>query len=93
MVASSVAAVGSIAWIGLIMPHIARYLVGTEHKRLVPAAALLGGTFLLLMDSVARTLMASEIPISIVTSIFGAPFLGYLVLNRGGGGIGSHAAS
>ncbi len=93
MVASSVAAVGSIAWIGLIMPHIARYLVGTEHKRLVPAAALLGGTFLLLMDSVARTLMASEIPISIVTSIFGAPFLGYLVLNRGGSGIGSHATN
>ena len=93
MVASSVAAVGTIAWVGLIMPHIARYLVGTEHKRLVPAAALLGGTFLLLMDTVARTLMASEIPISIVTSIFGAPFLGYLVLNRGGGGIGSHATN
>ena len=93
MVASSVAAVGTIAWVGLIMPHIARYLVGTEHKRLVPAAALLGGTFLLLMDTVARTLMASEIPISIVTSIFGAPFLGYLVLNRGGGGFGSHVTS
>lgn len=92
MVASSVAAVGTIAWIGLIIPHVARYLVGTEHKRLVPAAGLLGGAFLLLMDTIARTFMASEIPISIVTSIFGAPFLGYLVLNRGGIGIGAHVA-
>lgn len=92
MVASSVAAVGTISWIGLIIPHIARYLVGTEHKRLLPAAALLGGVFLLIMDTVARTISASEIPISIITSILGAPFLGYLVVNRrGGGGIDGHS--
>ena len=82
IVASSVAAVGTISWIGLIMPHIARYLVGTDHKRLIPTTAFLGGTFLLLMDTIARTLLASEIPISIITSIVGAPFLGYLILNR-----------
>jgi iron complex transport system permease protein len=82
IVASSVAAVGTISWIGLIMPHIARYLVGTDHKRLIPTTAFLGGTFLLLMDTVARTILASEIPISIITSIIGAPFLGYLILNR-----------
>jgi iron complex transport system permease protein len=82
IVASSVAAVGTISWVGLIIPHIARYLVGTEHRRLIPAAAFLGGGFLLVMDTVARTISASEIPISIITSIIGAPFLGYLVMRR-----------
>jgi iron complex transport system permease protein len=91
MVASSVAAVGTISWIGLIIPHIARFLVGTEHKRLLPTAAILGGLFLLVMDTVARTISASEIPISIITSILGAPFLGYLVISRkGGASIGGH---
>ncbi|MGA7827775.1 MAG: iron chelate uptake ABC transporter family permease subunit, partial [Geobacteraceae bacterium] len=82
IVASSVAAVGNISWVGLIVPHIARYLVGTEHRRLIPTAAFLGGGFLLVMDTVARTVSASEIPISIITSILGAPFLGYLVMHR-----------
>ena len=82
IVASSVAAVGNISWVGLIVPHIARYLVGTEHRRLIPVAAFLGGGFLLVMDTVARTISASEIPISIITSILGAPFLGYLVIHR-----------
>ncbi|RPI74699.1 MAG: iron ABC transporter permease [Desulfobacteraceae bacterium] len=84
IVASSVAAVGTISWVGLIIPHIARYLVGPEHKRLLPVAGLLGGIFVLLMDTAARTVLASEIPISIITSIIGAPFLGYLILNRKG---------
>jgi iron complex transport system permease protein len=82
MVASSVASVGTIAWVGLIMPHIARYLVGPDHKRLIPTTAFLGGTFLMLMDTIARSILANEIPISIITSIFGAPFLGYLVMKR-----------
>lgn len=83
MVAAAVAAAGTVAWIGLIVPHIARYLVGPEHTRLIPMSAFLGGLFLMIMDSVARSIMMSEIPISIVTSIFGAPFLGYLVIHAG----------
>jgi len=83
MVACSVAAVGNVAWIGLIVPHIARFLAGSEHRRLIPMTAVLGGLFLMIMDSVARSVMLSEIPISIVTSIFGAPFLGYLVVTAG----------
>jgi iron complex transport system permease protein len=83
MVAAAVAAAGTVAWIGLIVPHIARYLVGPEHTRLIPMSAFLGGFFLMIMDSVARSVMLSEIPISIVTSIFGAPFLGYLVIHAG----------
>ena len=71
------------------MPHIARYLVGTEHKRLILVSAVLGGSFMVLMDSLARTGLVMEIPISIVTSVFGAPFLGYLMLNRKGGVMGS----
>lgn len=85
IVASAVSTVGEIKWVGLIMPHIARYLVGTEHRRLVPVAAFLGGSFMLLMDTLARTATSAEIPISIITSIIGAPFLGYLVLSRKGG--------
>ncbi len=83
MVATSVSAVGNVAWIGLIVPHIARYLSGSEHRRLIPMTAVLGGIFLMIMDTVARSVMLSEIPISIVTSIFGAPFLGYLVISAG----------
>lgn len=83
MVASAVACVGKVAWVGLIVPHIARYLTGSEHRRLIPVTAVLGGMFLMVMDSVARSLTLSEIPISIVTSIFGAPFLGYLVIRAG----------
>jgi iron complex transport system permease protein len=82
MVAASVAAVGTIAWVGLIIPHIGRYLAGTDHRRLIPATAFLGGTFLLLMDTLARTILPSEVPISILTSVIGAPFLGYLVIGR-----------
>jgi iron complex transport system permease protein len=79
--------------VGLIIPHIARYLVGAEHKKLIPAAAILGGGFLLVMDTIARTISASEIPISIVTSILGAPFLGYLVIHRKGNRIAYERAS
>jgi iron complex transport system permease protein len=82
MVAASVAAVGTIAWVGLIVPHIGRYLAGADHKKMIPVTAFLGGTFLLLMDTVARTVLASEVPISIVTSVIGAPFLGYLVISK-----------
>ncbi len=85
MVACSVASVGSVAWIGLIVPHIARYIAGPEHVRLIPVTAFLGGIFLMVMDSIARSIILSEIPISIVTSIFGAPFLGYLVIRAGRG--------
>jgi iron complex transport system permease protein len=82
MVATSVAAVGSINWVGLIVPHIARYLAGPDNRRLIPITAFTGGIFLLLMDTLARTILAAEIPISIITSVIGAPFLGYLVISK-----------
>ncbi len=93
MVAASVAAAGTIAWVGLIVPHIGRYLAGTDHRKLIPATAFLGGTFLLLMDTMARSMLASEIPISIVTSVIGAPFLGYLVISRKSMGVSGELGS
>ena len=92
MVACSVASVGSVLWIGLIVPHVARYLVGPEHRKLIPATAFIGGIFLMIMDTVARSVILSEIPISIVTSIFGAPFLGYLVISTGKGRLGHESS-
>ncbi|SHI20011.1 FecCD family ABC transporter permease [Desulfosporosinus lacus] len=82
MVAISVSACGVVGWIGLVVPHIARSLVGSEHRRLIFTSALLGASLMLLMDTLARSLFSSEIPISIVTSLLGAPFLGYLVLRQ-----------
>lgn len=82
MISVSVSTCGTIGWIGLIVPHIARYIVGAEHKKLIVTAAFLGAALMLLMDTAARSLLSSEIPISIVTSLIGAPFLGYLILSQ-----------
>jgi iron complex transport system permease protein len=83
--AASVAISGVIGLVGLVVPHLARMLVGPGHRRLIPAAALLGGAFLLAVDDVARSLFAIEVPLGILTSIIGAPFFLYL-LQRGRGG-------
>lgn len=88
VVSASVSVCGNISWIGLIVPHIARLIVGPEHKKLIPVTAVLGAIFLLFIDTIVRSITAGELPISIVTSLIGAPFLGYLVLGRkkeGGG--------
>lgn len=84
LVAASVSAAGAIAWVGLVIPHIARMLSSSEHTISVPMAALVGGAFLLLMDDVARNLITAEIPIGILTAAIGAPFFGYLLIRRSG---------
>lgn len=75
----SVATVGIIAWVGLIMPHISRMMVGPDHRLLLPATALIGAIFLVICDTLARTLISAEIPISIITSAIGGPYLLYLI--------------
>ncbi|RLC84196.1 MAG: iron ABC transporter permease, partial [Chloroflexi bacterium] len=70
--ASVVAVAGVVGWIGLIVPHIARRLVGADARRTIPASMLLGGLFTLLCDNLARTLLAGEIPLGIITSLLGA---------------------
>ncbi len=82
MVSAAVAASGQVSWIGLVVPHIARFLVGTKHKYLLPASAALGAFLLLLMDNFARSISGAEIPISIITALIGAPFFAYLIITR-----------
>ena len=79
--ASSVCISGTIGWVGLIIPHIGRMLVGPNHKRLLPVSLLLGAAYLLLIDDICRVVASVEIPIGILTAIVGVPFFVYL-LNR-----------
>ncbi len=83
--ASSVCISGTIGWVGLVIPHIGRLLVGPNHTRLLPVCLLLGAAYLLMIDDIARLVASVEIPIGILTAIVGAPFFIYL-LNRGGRG-------
>ena len=88
MVAASVATTGQITWIGLVIPHIARFLVGSNHKIMIPQTIILGPMFLLVMDDIARTLTSAEIPISIITAFVGAPFFAYLLITKKNSGWG-----
>jgi iron complex transport system permease protein len=74
-----VATAGIIGWVGLVVPHLARALVGPDFGRLIPTAAILGGGYLLLIDTLARTAAAIEIPLGILTAIIGTPFFIWLL--------------
>jgi iron complex transport system permease protein len=76
---ASVATAGIIGWVGLVVPHIARTLVGPDFGRLIPAAALLGAGFLLVIDTIARTVSSIEIPLGILTAFVGTPFFIWLL--------------
>ncbi|MRS16866.1 iron chelate uptake ABC transporter family permease subunit [Enterobacteriaceae bacterium RIT691] len=80
LVAAQVAVSGSIAWVGLVIPHLARLLVGADHRRLLPTAFWLGGSFMMVVDDLARTLTAAEIPIGIITALLGAPVFTFLLI-------------
>jgi iron complex transport system permease protein len=82
IVAAGSSSCGIIMWVDLIVAHIARLIVGPDHGRLIPIAAVVGGLFLLLTDTIVRILPSGEIPISIVTSFIGAPLLGYLLMKQ-----------
>jgi iron complex transport system permease protein len=77
--AASVSVVGVIGWVGLVVPHISRRIVGVDHKNLLPASGLIGGIFLTLVDVLARTITPAEIPIGIITALVGAPFFALLL--------------
>ena len=78
-----VSAAGIIAWVGLMMPHAARMLFGPDNRWVIPGSALLGAVYMLLCDTLARTLAGTEIPIAIITSIVGAPYLLWLLRAKG----------
>lgn len=79
--AAVVATSGIIGWVGLVIPHVGRALVGAEHRRLLPVSALLGAIYMLLVDDLARTLTTSEIPIGIITALIGVPVFA-IILKR-----------
>ena len=80
--ASSVAVSGMIGWVGLVIPHLCRMLVGCDYRKLMPASMLMGAGFLLLVDDIARLATTSEIPIGILTAFVGAPFFLYLITRK-----------
>lgn len=83
LTAAATAATGGISWIGLVVPHAARLLAGNDFCKTLPVNILLGSTFLLAVDDIARCASAAELPVSVLTSLFGAPlFFALLVRNR-----------
>ncbi len=80
--AVSVSVAGIVPWVGLMIPHAARMMVGSDNRLVVPVSMVLGALFLLACDTAARSLTASEIPVGIVTALAGGPFLAYLVRER-----------
>ncbi|WP_416370465.1 FecCD family ABC transporter permease [Streptomyces sp. PR69] len=83
MIGAIVAVSGQIGFVGLIMPHVVRLLVGADHRRALPAAALLGAAFLIAADLAARTLMTpEEIPVGILTALVGGPFFLWLMRRK-----------
>lgn len=85
--ASTVSMCGVISWVGLLIPHIARMCVGNDASKVIPASIVCGGLFMLVIDTLARTLTLSEIPVSILTSLIGAPLFIVLLRKTGGNAI------
>ena len=83
MTAASVAISGMIGWVGLVIPHFCRILFGYDYRKLLPSCALLGAAFLILVDTIVRTITTAEIPLGILTSFVGAPVFLYLILSGG----------
>ena len=82
LTASAVSVSGMIGWVGLVIPHLSRKLVGNDCRYLLPSAVIFGAIFLLLVDNVSRNLLATEIPIGILTAVIGAPFFIYLMTRK-----------
>lgn len=83
IIAASVSVVGQVGWIGLVIPHIARAIVGTDHRKLIPACISFGAAFLIMIDTISRSVVAGEIPLSILTAVIGAPLFAFLYFRKG----------
>ncbi len=83
--ASAVCISGTIGWVGLVIPHICRMLVGTKNTKLIPASIALGAGFLTLIDLLARSVTGSELPVGILCALIGTPFFVYLLKRTKGG--------
>lgn len=80
MTAAAVSFTGIIGWVGLVIPHMARLVVGPEFSRLLPTSLLMGAIFLLLTDTIARNASQMELPLGVLTALIGAPFFLYLLI-------------
>jgi iron complex transport system permease protein len=81
--AACVAISGIIGWVGLVIPHFARILVGYDYRVVLPVAILMGASFMMMVDNLARSIVTAEIPLGIITAFVGAPFFLYLILDKG----------
>ncbi|MHB0952908.1 MAG: FecCD family ABC transporter permease [Allorhizobium sp.] len=79
MTGTSVAVAGIVGWIGLVVPHAARILVGEDHRALIPASAIIGAAYLTFIDTLSRTLTSAEIPLGVLTALIGAPVFAVLL--------------
>ncbi|MDR3764711.1 MAG: iron ABC transporter permease [Acidobacteriota bacterium] len=86
VVAAQVAVSGLVGWVGLVVPHCARMLVGPDHRRLLPTAALLGALFILGLDDLTRSIVRAEIPVGALTSLLGTPLVCFLLWKTQGKG-------
>lgn len=84
--AGAVCAAGIVGWVGLVMPHIGRMLVGNDNRRLVPVSIALGAAFLVLVDDLARCISSAEIPLGVLTALIGGPYFIWLLKKTKGGG-------
>ena len=80
--AAAVSISGVIGWVGLVIPHLSRILVGPEYTKMLPVSAVMGAAFLLIVDNIARTLTSAEIPLGVLTALIGAPFFAYLLTRK-----------
>ncbi len=77
--AAAVGISGIVGWIGLVIPHVGRMLVGPDYKKLLPVSTVIGAIYLLIVDNIARTITTGEIPLGILTALIGTPFFAYLL--------------
>lgn len=82
LTASCVCLAGTIGWVGLVIPHISRFLTGADHKKMLPVAMLSGSIFMLFIDTLCRTLSSAELKIGILTGIIGAPFFFFILFKQ-----------
>jgi len=81
--ASAVSVSGMIGWVGLVIPHMMRRIVGSDYRYLMPVSILGGGIFLMVVDNISRNVSSSGIPIGILTAFVGAPFFLWLISGKG----------
>ena len=79
LTASVVSIAGEIGWVGLMIPHLVRFMVGPNNKKLLPMSLIVGATFMLIVDNFCRTMLAYEIPLGVLTSLIGAPFFIFIL--------------